>query len=318
MPSRPSRRIPPSAPAVKSRPQLSVPESALIAQEESQDHALRVPFLKEWQAATGRFPVTYFANFSDPRASLDDTDVDMIEDLINHAPSGAKLDLIIESPGGSALSAERLVKTCCAFSSDFRVVVPRRAKSAATMVAMGANRILMGPAAELGPVDPQVFYFDQYDHFRVAAVDSVLKGVDEVLEKFQKARGNVEGLLMLLPPFDQATLAEMRRDSKLSEELAVRWCSEMPKHHGKTRPQVRKAIQIFLDPAQTHSHGRPIDFKAADGAGLPVEQLKRDDDLWKILHRICIRTARHVSKFAKSVETIEMAFFVHRTHTHEP
>lgn len=313
MPRKPSRLVPPAPPAVKSRPQLGVPESALIAQEEGQDHALRVPFLKEWQTKTGRFPVTYFANFSDPNASLDDTDVDMIEDLINHAPGDAKLDLIVESPGGSALSAERLVKTCRAFSTDFRVVVPRRAKSAATMVAMGANSILMGPAAELGPVDPQVFYFDQYDNFRVASVDSVLKGVDEVLEKFQKARGNVEGLLMLLPPFDQATLAEMRRDSKLSEELAVRWCSEMPKHRSKKIAQVRKAIQIFLDPAQTHSHGRPIDFKAAEESGLPVTQLRRDSDLWRTLHRVCIRTARHVHRFAKSVETIEMAFYVPRT-----
>lgn len=35
------------------------------------------------------------------------------------------------------------------------VVVPNQAKSAATLLAMGAHAILMGPTSDLGPVDPQ-------------------------------------------------------------------------------------------------------------------------------------------------------------------
>jgi ClpP class serine protease len=36
------------------------------------------------------------------------------------------------------------------------VVVPDQAKSAATLIALGADEILMGPASDLGPIDPQI------------------------------------------------------------------------------------------------------------------------------------------------------------------
>jgi membrane-bound ClpP family serine protease len=34
--------------------------------------------------------------------------------------------------------------------------VPRQAKSAATLIAIGADEIHMGPLGELGPIDPQL------------------------------------------------------------------------------------------------------------------------------------------------------------------
>jgi len=42
------------------------------------------------------------------------------------------------------------------FSKSFNVLVPYRAYSAATLLALGADEIVMHPFAELGPIDPTV------------------------------------------------------------------------------------------------------------------------------------------------------------------
>lgn len=65
--------------------------------------------------------------------------------------------LIIGSRGGRIEPAYLISKNCKAVSKEkFVVAVPRRAKSAATLLALGADEIHMGAMSELGPIDPQL------------------------------------------------------------------------------------------------------------------------------------------------------------------
>jgi hypothetical protein len=65
--------------------------------------------------------------------------------------------LVIGSRGGRIEPAYLISKNCKAVSKDkFVVVVPRRAKSAATLLTLGADEIHMGSMSELGPIDPQL------------------------------------------------------------------------------------------------------------------------------------------------------------------
>ncbi len=63
--------------------------------------------------------------------------------------------LILHSRGGSIEPAYLISKTCRENSQEFSVAVPRRAKSAATLISLGAKSIHMGHMSELGPIDPQ-------------------------------------------------------------------------------------------------------------------------------------------------------------------
>ncbi len=67
-----------------------------------------------------------------------------------------KLDLIIYSRGGSIDTPWRIVSLVREFAKEFAVLVPYRAMSAATMVALGADEIVMCPKGELGPIDPKL------------------------------------------------------------------------------------------------------------------------------------------------------------------
>jgi len=65
--------------------------------------------------------------------------------------------LIVQTAGGSVEPAYLISKTCRQLTSGkFIVAVPRKAKSAGTMLALGAAEIHMGLMSELGPIDPQI------------------------------------------------------------------------------------------------------------------------------------------------------------------
>ncbi len=65
--------------------------------------------------------------------------------------------LILHSPGGEIAPAYFVSKICRQYAKQaFVVAVPRKAKSAATLICCGADAIHMGIVSELGPIDPQI------------------------------------------------------------------------------------------------------------------------------------------------------------------
>lgn len=67
-----------------------------------------------------------------------------------------KIDLFIYSTGGDVIAPWRLVNLIREFSTNFNVLIPYKAHSAATMIALGANEIVMGALGELSPIDPRI------------------------------------------------------------------------------------------------------------------------------------------------------------------
>jgi len=67
-----------------------------------------------------------------------------------------RLDIFLVSNGGVSTVPWRFVALFREFSKSFNVLVPYRAYSAATLLALGADEIVMHPFAELGPIDPTV------------------------------------------------------------------------------------------------------------------------------------------------------------------
>jgi hypothetical protein len=67
------------------------------------------------------------------------------------------LYLLLHTSGGRVEPAY-LISKCCkkSTSGKFVVAVPRLAKSAGTLIALGADEIHMGIISELGPIDPQI------------------------------------------------------------------------------------------------------------------------------------------------------------------
>jgi len=64
------------------------------------------------------------------------------------------IDLFLYSTGGDTMVPWRLVSMIREYCDKFSVLIPYKAHSAATMIALGADEILMTDLSEISPIDP--------------------------------------------------------------------------------------------------------------------------------------------------------------------
>jgi membrane-bound ClpP family serine protease len=90
--------------------------------------------------------------------------------------------LLLGSGGGRIEPAYQVSKICQQYARErFVVVVPRAAKSAATLIALGADQIHMGILGELGPIDPQL------GDLPALGVKRALETIASVCEQYPKS-----------------------------------------------------------------------------------------------------------------------------------
>lgn len=125
---------------------------------------LRRRYLRELAKHTGRATIVYATAWMEHKQLTGDqvtinlSDVQGFMEAVSNVDE-RELDLILHSPGGSAEAAESIVEYLRTRFDHIRVIVPIAAMSAATMVALGADEIVMGSHSQLGPIDPQFTIF---------------------------------------------------------------------------------------------------------------------------------------------------------------
>ena len=255
--------------------------------------------------------VSFFTSFTYP-VLIQDNDADMLEEVLSNSDLSSKeLILVLNSPGGDALTAERIVNVCRSFSSNggFSVIVPKMAKSAATMVCLGAKKIYMSKTSELGPIDPQILiYDDQGRPNRYQAAHEVIESYNDLLAKANTTKGRVEPYLQQLARFDARDIRGILSSQQLSESIAITLLKGgvMAK---KTEKEIEKCIRPFLDPKHTKVHGRPIYSDIAIKCSLPIECVENTAEHWQSVWDLYVRMNYVVSNlFAKVVESAEESY----------
>lgn len=77
-------------------------------------------------------------------------------DLLARMGKPEHIDLFLYGTGGATMAAWGLVNLLREFCDKFCVLIPFKAQSAATLLALGANEIVMTRTGQLSPVDPTV------------------------------------------------------------------------------------------------------------------------------------------------------------------
>ena len=126
---------------------------------------------------------------------LDRRGVDVVFDIIRNPQfleeckkfeNPDDVDVIIDSFGGDADAAYHMAKLIDGhFKGNIKYVVPRFAKSAATLMVCGGNKIVMGETSELGPLDPQIRQ-DDGSYISAKAVQATLELIKKHLNKEDK------------------------------------------------------------------------------------------------------------------------------------
>lgn len=121
---------------------------------------IRLKYLLRLCEHTGRAVITYASGWlrsgsGELAYSVEGGDVHALMEVC-HDVGDKDLDLILHSPGGSPQAAEQMLNYLRTQFDHIRAIVPLQAKSAATMMALGCDEIVMGDHSELGPIDPQI------------------------------------------------------------------------------------------------------------------------------------------------------------------
>jgi ClpP class serine protease len=87
---------------------------------------------------------------------IDIEDSEQVLRAIRLTDEDVPIDIVLHTPGGLVLAAEQIACALCRHKARVTVFVPHYAMSGGTLVALGADEILMDPNAVLGPVDPQL------------------------------------------------------------------------------------------------------------------------------------------------------------------
>jgi hypothetical protein len=282
-----------------------------IQSEVEQDASTRRRFFAPIEKElSGRALITFFTSFNQA-ASIDDNDCDRLQSLLQHIDTSKGVALMINSPGGDGLAAERIVESCRAYSGtgDYWVIVPGKAKSAATIIAMGASKIYMAPSSELGPVDPQILRTIDGQR-RIFSAHSLVKGYDRLFKEATETKGNLEPYIQQLGHYDDREINLFRTQVKLAEFIAVKVLGS-GMMTGKTPQQIKDAIKVFLDPdAGTYSHGRPIYSQEAKQCDLSIENISVGSAFWKSVYELYARSEKYVTTHvAKAMETKRESFY---------
>ena len=104
--------------------------------------------------------ISYIIRFGHPKAQITSADIAPFDSILSSLNKAEELNVILHGPGGDGSVVEKMVEMCRdhlpRHSQKLRIIVPNIAKSAATVLALGADTIIMGYCSELGPIDPQV------------------------------------------------------------------------------------------------------------------------------------------------------------------
>ena len=202
--------------------------------------------------------------------------------------------VILDTPGGVVEVVERMVTALRSLYGGVTVIVPDRAMSAGTILALSADRIMMDHLSCLGPIDPQI----EKDGKLVPAL-SYLNQYERLNEKAQEDELTTAEYA-LLTKLDLGELYQFEQARELSQDLLIKWLSQY-KFKNWTRTETKqepvteamkvqraKHIAALLnDPGKWHSHGRAIDMKTLQGEEikLEIEDFERDSALCQAIRK---------------------------------
>lgn len=187
----------------------------------------RQAVIKNIEMRTGRRLICYVSGI---RCSIDRDDTVPFVDLLHNIPPGENLDMLLHTGGGDIDAAEKLISMVRnkVGTATLRIIVPDFAKSAGTLMVLGADYVVMSDTSELGPIDPQIIRADSNGNRIAHSVQSYLDAYEEHTETLTNEPGNVAAQIML-GKLDPATVklfqAVKARARKFAEEQLARGCS---------------------------------------------------------------------------------------------
>ena len=235
------------------------------------------PVINRLSAALGEPVFTYW---NSTKGAICQNDVAGLYALLRATGNLERLSLFMKSDGSSGQAALRMVNLLRRYVKHLTVLAPLECQSAVTMLALGADRILMGPLAHLSAVDTSLTHdlspIDR-DNDRVSVSnDELLRVIRLWTEQAKDSTANpYEALFPFVHPL---VIGAVDRSSALSTRI----CEEILSYHMDDALRAREISNILNSGYPSHNY--PITLREAKRIGLNVEPM--DDGVNALLFEL--------------------------------
>ncbi len=214
--------------------------------------------------------------------------------------SERELDLILTSPGGSPEAAESIMNYLRSRFDHIRAVVPVAAMSAATMMTLACDEILMGTHSQLGPIDPQLTVLTP-EGPRSAPGQAIIDQFEMAKSECQDPR-NIGAWLPLLRSLLPGLIAQCIHSRQQAERFVA---EQLGSHMLSEDPARADAVAAwFADFTRFKSHSRAVTIDDAIDQGLAVKRLEDDQQLQDLVLSVH-HAARHTFNDTGTTKLIE-------------
>lgn len=185
---------------------------------------------------------------------------------------GPDLDIVLHSPGGSAEATASIVSYLRQKYTNIRVFVPLAAMSAATMLALAADEIVMGKHSQLGPIDPQLVMPQGNVPAR-----AIIQQFERAQQECSADPSKLAAWMPILQQYGPALIQQCEAAEALAKRLVTEWLgSYMLAGDSAKAIEVAEYFASF-DEHQSHSLGIPR--ARAQEKGLNITYLEADQAL---------------------------------------
>lgn len=258
---------------------------------------------------TRRNLVCYVANPAHPGGAMQDIDPDLLENVLRSVKLdqyGRRLDLLVSSPGGFPYAAEKMVKVCETFAEGFRTIVISRAMSAATLVCLGSQELVMSETASLGPINPQIVKGGRHGQ-RLVPAQVIIESFKEMLGAAQeaiKAKQPPDPFLHVLDSLDVTAVFESMKANDATKSIG----RELLKRGllRETPEEVGSVVERLVSEGEKELHQKHLyPTVLQQEIGLPITVLAAGSDLDIRLRELFVRIESYANAkgIAKCVAT---------------
>ena len=243
---------------------------------------IRRKYLAQMAARTGRPVIVYATCWLEKDVPPNVTQINL-GDLQGFMETVAgiqqrQLDLLITSPGGLAEATEAIVAYLRTKFDHIRAFIPVAAMSAATMLALGADEIVMGRHSQLGPIDPQ-FTIGTPEGPRSAPARAILDQFERGKQECQNPQ-NLAAWLPILRSYAPGLLAQCVDQQDVAVRMVREWLQQyMLKDEPNAVAKADAASKWFGDYQHFGSHARRVSLVDVQNLGLKGSALEDDQAL---------------------------------------
>lgn len=186
---------------------------------------------------------------------------------------GDSIDIILHSPGGSPDATESIVDMLRSKFKSVRFIVPSIAKSAATMMCMSGDEIILGDNAELGPTDPQMVINNKQ-----SPAHGIIEQFNNAKNELAKNNKALSAWIPILQQYGPSLLAQCDAAIKLSNKLVRAWLKKyMFKGDARATYKAEK-VSKFLSDKKHLSHGRMINAEQLREKGVKIKRAREESN----------------------------------------